>query len=165
MRSCRHRCRHVLMMLCFCHLHRSICSQSGVSPSRDGLEVDATIVLPTTIKLAPVATLFATFAIDVLGIESSNADSCVPPLPRVPALLPPNLAFSQHVRSWVDVVTMPPSTEPYASSPADTTSAFPLQDHHNLSSDRQPVGPHDKDAKPVCRSCCYVSPTSTTSNL
>jgi len=44
-------------------------------------------------KLAPVATLFAAFAVDVLGIESGNADSCAPPLPRVPARLPPNLAF------------------------------------------------------------------------
>ena len=73
------------------HHQRLKCN--GVLPSKHGLEANAIVVLPTTIKLAPVGITFAPFIAVVLVTGSGNAASGLPLLLRVYALLLFNLTI------------------------------------------------------------------------
>jgi hypothetical protein len=74
------------------HQHRPNHRWSRALLSKGGLEVDAIVVSPATIKLAPARTLYAVSVAVVWGIGSAIAAFDPPMLRHIPAPLLSNLA-------------------------------------------------------------------------
>lgn len=127
----------MVSLLCFLCLYHSRHSQSRALPSRGGLKVDATIVLPATITLSPIATPFIALAVNALGIESGNTHSCVFQCLVFSLSFCLTMLFLAGL-SWQLLWSCLHRQKSHASSLADTISMSPLQDYRNSSLGWQP---------------------------